>query len=47
MLYIQYATSDHEKNGYIMIFAQFEEDHLLENEYNVVEDESILAWIDD
>ena len=39
--YIPYATSYHEKNGKIIIFAQFEEGKLVENWCNVGEDESI------
>ena len=38
--YIPYATSSHEKNGDIIIFAQFEEGNLLENELNTEEDTS-------
>ena len=38
--YIPYATSSHEKNGDIIIFAQFEEGNLLENELNTEEDKS-------
>ena len=38
VLYILYATSSHEKTGYIITFVQFEEYNLVLNEGNVVED---------
>ena len=46
VLYNLYAKSSHEKTGHIITFAQFEEGGLVENERNVSEDESILAFID-
>ena len=45
--YILYATSSHEQTGDIINFAQFEEVGLVGNEFNVAEDESILASIDE
>ena len=45
--YILYATSYHEKTGYIRTFAQFEGVNLVENKCNVAWYESILASIDE
>ena len=47
VLHIPYAPSYHEQTGNIITFAQFEEGDLVENERNIVEDESILASIDE
>ena len=44
--YIPYATSYHEQTGDIITFAQFEEGDLVENEWNLEEEESILTSID-
>ena len=46
VLYITYATSSHEQTGNILTFAQFGERNLSENEWNLVEYESILAPIE-
>ena len=45
--YIPYATSSHEQTGDIIIFTQFEEGCLVENEHNVSEYDSLLDSIDE
>ena len=44
---IPYNTSSYEQTDNIINFAQFEEGTLFENKLNIVEDESILASIDE
>ena len=39
LIYNPYATSYHEKTGYIITFVKFEEGGLVENERNAEEDE--------
>ena len=47
VLYISFATYSHEKTGNVVTFAQFEEGNLLENECNLLGDQSISDSIDD
>ena len=47
IFYIVHATSSHTKTGNIISFTQFEEGDLLKIEWSLVEDEPILASIDE
>ena len=45
--YIPYTTLSHEQTGYIITFAQFEEENLVENKHNIAEGKSILPSINE